>query len=182
MTLSLRGVVRKRYGITGQFSFINDVLSRAKHDVSESVYRTANGVSLLHLVSALDQPLPTPPPQITGYDRNTLVVTGKNFLPNQTVYVRITASGSVPDGQGGIRSDLRDNYGHMVQLSSDGTGHISGVVDPKTQLQPIVIDALSGETWYGAYPGETVSITAHDGRPGSSFDGHLWSIVYSFTA
>lgn len=65
MDLSLKNIVRTRYSITGSFSVINDVLSRAKHDVSEGVYRTAEGsVSLRHLLLALiPSPPPPPPPQ-----------------------------------------------------------------------------------------------------------------------
>jgi hypothetical protein len=103
MTLSLRDVVRKRYGITGQFSFINDVLSRAKHDVSESVYRTANGVSLQRLLAALDNP-PLPPctstkPSISVSTEGSgatsvFVVTGSGFLPNTTVHLRFVDDAS----------------------------------------------------------------------------------------
>lgn len=123
----------------------------------------------------------TPPPQITGYDRNTLIVTGINFLKSATVYVRLTASGSVPDGYGGTRADLRDNYISMVITTSDASGKISVVVDPKTELDAILIDAETGATWLGAYPGQTVAITAHDGRAGSGFDGKLWSNAFSYT-
>lgn len=92
MTLSLRDVVRKRYGITGQFSFINDVLSRAKHDVSELVYRTANGVSLQHLLSFLDKPPPKPSISVSTEGSgatSVFVVTGSGFLPNHLVHVRV---------------------------------------------------------------------------------------------
>lgn len=104
MIVSLRDVVRKRYGITGNFSFINGVLSRAKHDVSEAVYRTANGVSLQRLLSALNKPptttplpkrkpLPTTPPSISvsteGSGASVFVITGSGFLPNHVVHIRV---------------------------------------------------------------------------------------------
>jgi hypothetical protein len=106
MTLSLRDVVRKRYGITGNFSFINAVLSRAKHDVSESVYRTANGVSLQRLLAFLDRPpsppppppkpIPIPPPKLSisvstegSGATSVFVITGSGFLPNHVVHVRV---------------------------------------------------------------------------------------------
>src|SRR5579884_2737681 len=100
MTLSLRDVVRKRYGITGNFSFINDVLSRAKHDVSEAVYRTASGVSLQHLLSFLDKPPPPPPPPPPSKPSisvstegsgatSVFVITGSGFLPNHVVHIRV---------------------------------------------------------------------------------------------
>ncbi|MEO8285251.1 MAG: IPT/TIG domain-containing protein [Chloroflexota bacterium] len=127
-------------------------------------------------------PPPPTPPQITNYNIDTLVVTGKAFLPNHTVFVRVAASGNVPDGFGGTRSDLRDNFLTMVHLTSDNAGNISGVVDPKTALQPITIDAVAGTTWNGAWHGQTVTITAHDGRPGSGVDGVLWSTAFSVTA
>jgi len=105
MTLSLREVVRKRYGMTGNFSFINQVLSRAKHDVSESVYRTANGVSFQRLLSFLDKPIPTPTPtpiptplpskpsinvSTEGSGATSVfVITGSGFLHNHAVHVRV---------------------------------------------------------------------------------------------
>lgn len=112
MTLSLKEVVRKRYSITGRFSFINDVLSRAKHDVSESVYRTANGVSLQRLLSALNKPVP-PPRLIISVSTegsgasSVFVVTGSGFLPNHVVHVRV-----VDDALATV----------FFQQSSDGSG------------------------------------------------------------
>jgi hypothetical protein len=52
MALSLREVVHKRYSIAGNLSFINDVLGKVKHDVSEEFYRNANGNVSLRLILA----------------------------------------------------------------------------------------------------------------------------------
>src|SRR5438552_256787 len=63
MDLSLRDVIVKRYGylITGNFSFINEVFRLAKQEVSEGVYRTADGgISLRSLLSALVSLPPLP--------------------------------------------------------------------------------------------------------------------------
>src|SRR5258708_7321531 len=106
---------------------------------------------------------PPPLPEITGYDKKTLVVTGKNFLPSHTVFVRIVASGNVTDQLRDTRSDRRENFPYL-QLLSDKSGNVSGVVDPKTQLQPIMIDAIAGPTWLSAYPGETPTTTSPCGR------------------
>jgi len=128
-------------------------------------------------------PPPPPKPTLTSYDRNTLVVKGKDFLPNHSVAVRITAHGTIPDGYGGTKGDLRDNYLHMVQLTSDGSGNISGVADPKTQLDPITIDAYNGTLYYGVYPGEQVTFTATDGRhDATDLTGNLWSNALTITA
>ena len=117
---------------------------------------------------------PLPLPQITGYDKKTLVVTGMNFLHNHPVSVRIAVEGNVPDGMGRNRSDLRDNFPYL-KLMSDNNGNIKGVLDPKTQLQPILIDDINGTTWLGAFPSETLSITATDGRSGGGVGGVLWT-------
>ncbi len=67
MTLSLRDIVRVRYGITGNFSLLKDVLSRARHDFGEGIARTANGnVSLQLLLLALRVTPPDSPTAVTA--------------------------------------------------------------------------------------------------------------------
>jgi len=66
MALSLRNTVRIRYGITGRFSIINDVLSRARHDFGPGIARTPNGISLLLLLEALRVYPPGIPTQVTA--------------------------------------------------------------------------------------------------------------------
>lgn len=131
MTLSLRDVVRKRYGITGRFSFINDVLSRARHDVSESVYRTANGVSLQHLLSALDKLSLKPSISVSvegSGATSVFVVTGSGFLPNHVVHVRVVddalntlffQQSSDGSGQFKLRQGIRCNTGGALHFSAN---------------------------------------------------------------
>lgn len=64
MALSLRGIVHQRYGgfLPGGFSVRNDVLSIAKYDVGEVRYTIVGAggdVSLLKLLTALEQPVPS---------------------------------------------------------------------------------------------------------------------------
>ena len=66
MALSLRNIVRIRYGITGSFSIINDVLSRARHDFGQGIARTPNGISLRLLLEALRVNPPGIPTQVTA--------------------------------------------------------------------------------------------------------------------
>lgn len=54
MDLSLRGIVRSRYGLASGFSVVNDALGRAKNDIGEDFYRTVNGsVSVRFLLTTL---------------------------------------------------------------------------------------------------------------------------------
>ena len=107
MTLSLKDVVHTRYGITGSFSVINDVLSKVKQAVSEEVYRSADGSVSLRLI--LSPPIPPVVPDFSASrtkvtDLNPAVTLGWNVLPPRSwlirnTYVHIIAlQGPPPDG------------------------------------------------------------------------------------
>jgi hypothetical protein len=97
MALSLRNIVHHRYGsfIPGGFSVIHDVLSLAKYDVGEQMYRTADGhVSLLLLLSALEQP--PLPFDLTGFwagDEVWLSTDGATV--GSTYYLKQEANGTL---------------------------------------------------------------------------------------
>lgn len=106
MALNLRDIVHHRYGsfIPGGFSVRANVLRRAKYDVGEQAYLTADGkVSLRLLLLALEQPVPTvhlPPIWraddnafyfLTQEENGTLWLAGLSSDPDPAVD---TASGS----------------------------------------------------------------------------------------
>ena len=130
-------------------------------------------ISVKQLIN-IKKPNPTKPtkPNIT-FDGSTLKFNGSGFLPNAKVYIRVVVSGSI-----GIASDLRQGF---TQVSANSQGSVSTNLDI-IAIVPSFVDTVTGFVWNGCYPGETLSISANDGRSDSSdLTGTLWSNTYSIT-
>lgn len=125
-------------------------------------------------------PPPPPPPVIDSYDRTTGTLKGKNFLPSHTVYVRLTVIGSVTNAYGYSISDYRTTFPYL-KFTSDSTGNLQALIDPKTVLPVLPIDDL-GNYVLGCASGEQLFLSAHDERPDSSdITGFLWSNTFTLT-
>jgi len=150
MTLSLRSIVRDRYGITGSFS-VKNVLSRARHDFGEGVARTANGsVSLQLLLLVLRVPPPPPIPAKIEY---------LNAEPNNG-YINLgtsaTLSWRVTNYQADTKAKLQGRVGAVVfnkaNVSLQGSQSVTPGED--TQYTLTVTDSrgqVSQAKWVTVY-------------------------------
>ena len=123
-----------------------------------------------------------PTPVLDTYDKNTLTLKGKGFKASAQVWIRMTVSGTVTvsDSQGNPASfsDIRTSLPYY-QTTADSAGSINVTVDPKTVLPSL---SYGGLVYVGALPGETLYISAHDGRPDASdLTEVLWSNTLSMT-
>ncbi len=123
-----------------------------------------------------------PSPVLDSYDTNTFVLKGKGFKPSAPVWIRMTVSGTVvvSDSFGNLASltDYRSGFPYY-QTTADSTGNINLTVDHKKALPPL---PYADMLYFGALPGETLYISAHDGRPNTDdITGVLWSNTWSET-
>jgi len=94
----------------------------------------------------------------------------------------MTVSGTVvvSDSFGNLASltDYRSGFPYY-QTTADSTGNINLTVDHKKALPPL---PYADMLYFGALPGETLYISAHDGRPNTDdITGVLWSNTWSET-
>ncbi|RKT55013.1 hypothetical protein C8E97_3669 [Saccharothrix australiensis] len=107
-----------------------------------------------------------------------MTLTGSGFLPSHRVWVRTAVSGVVPACSGQLISDIRTS-GQLLQATSDPSGAIAVHVDPKVTLPPLLVCDNPVQYFYGAYFGEQLHFSAHDGR----YEGGrlLWSNTFTLT-
>lgn len=118
-------------------------------------------------------------PTLESYDRASFTLRGSGFLPSHRVWVRTAVAGAVPSCGGLLISDIRTS-GQLLQTTSDPAGAISVRVDPKSTLPPLLTCDNPIQYFYGAYPGEQLSFSAHDER---YVGGQLqWSNTLTITA
>lgn len=167
--------------ITGTSFQIATELNYATNYTWQVRAKNTSGVSGFASSSFTVKPEPPPPPPvIDSYDRNTFTLKGKKFLPSHTVYVRLTVTGSITNSYGYTINDLRSTF-PLLQFTSDSSGNLTAVIDPKNVLPPLYIDDILGYLTGGA-PGEKFSFSAHDERPNSSdITGILWSNTFTTT-
>jgi hypothetical protein len=139
----------------------------------------ASGASAISQVVFTTQDVPPPvAPKLASYDTNTQRLTGSGFLPNHSVRVRLAMLGSsVSNMLGQAVPDTRDA---SVNVSSDGTGNLSAVVQPANVLPILPLQDDNGGYASGVISGEVMHVSATDGRTNAAdLTGLLWSNTLS---
>jgi hypothetical protein len=140
--------------------------------------RNVSGLSGLSQVVFTTQDVPAPvAPVLTNYDTQTHVLTGSGFLKNHSVRVRLSMlNNSVLNQLGQSVPDYRDA---SANVTSDGAGNIASIVEPSIVLPTLPLqdgyDGASENFAYGALSGETMHVSATDGRASVDKTEVLWS-------
>jgi hypothetical protein len=116
---------------------------------------------------------PPPAPQLDSYDIPTQTLSGRGFLKNHSVSVRLSMVGSsVLNSYGVAVQDTRDV---RVNATSDAQGNLKVVVSPQQVLPPLALSDIDGYL-LGVAPGEVMHLSATDGRTNpQDLTGFLWS-------